>query len=174
MCWRNHVVFVFDCINIVYYIGCLSATQPTLYLGMAPTWSWSIILFYVAGFHQLVFCWIFASIFVRSFVLFLFTFVWWPWFWYQSRTALMKWVGEGLFPYETLCKSFWKMDTNSSFNIGLNSPLNPFGPGLSFAVVFWLLIQSLYLLWVYSDCLFFLSQFHSSVSGHLSISFSLH
>ena len=59
ICWDNHMVFIFQFVNVVYYIDLWILKNPCI-PGITPTWSWCMIF--------LICCWILcARIYLRIF-----------------------------------------------------------------------------------------------------------
>ena len=60
ICWDNHMVFIFQFINVLYDIDWFAVLKNPCILGVKPTWSWCMIF--------LIDCWIlFARILLRIF-----------------------------------------------------------------------------------------------------------
>lgn len=76
------------------------------------------------------------------------------WLWYEGNAGLVEWVWKYSLIFYFLGR-VWGGFSNNSLNVWCNSPVKPSDPGLFFVGrSFWLLIQSLCLLKIYSDFLF--------------------
>ena len=66
--WDNHMVFIFQFVNVLYHIDLWILKNPCI-PGIKPTWSWCVIF--------LICCWIwFARIFVEDFCIYVHQWYW--------------------------------------------------------------------------------------------------
>ena len=60
--WDDHMVFIFQFVNMVYHIDWFAYIEEFLIPGINPTWSWCMSFWCVAEFCLLKFCWGFLAL----------------------------------------------------------------------------------------------------------------